>query len=133
MEYNGTEACISVERTVKVWKEDATQACKSIRPEIGLPDLTMEDISEIWDTLKAEGRVLSFCTDNYLVLHSSFCILDFIGEHKFFVRNLANQDWMNNNNDILIINLNDKTLIKGENSKDFVVPPKHYFICKYYL
>ena len=63
MENNSIEACISVERTVKVWKEDATQACKSIRPEIGLPDLTMEDVSEIWDTLKAEGRVLSFCTD----------------------------------------------------------------------
>merc|ERR1719189_1967235 len=65
-------------------------------------EITMEDVSEIWDTLKAE---------------------DFIGEQKFFVRNLANQDWMNNNNDILIINLNDKTLFKGENSKDLVVPP----------
>ena len=76
MENNSIEACISVERTVKVWKEDATQACKSIRPEIGLPDLTMEDVSEIWDTLKAEGRVLSFCTDNNF-FDSSFIILYF--------------------------------------------------------
>ena len=51
------EACISVERTVKVLKEDATRACNSVRPEIGLPRLTMDDVREIWETLKTEGKV----------------------------------------------------------------------------
>ena len=51
------EACISVERTVKVLKEDANRACNSVRPEIGLPRLTMDDVREIWETLKTEGKV----------------------------------------------------------------------------
>ena len=51
------DACISVERTVKVLKEDATRACNSVRPEIGLPSLTMDDVREIWETLKSEGKV----------------------------------------------------------------------------
>ena len=51
------EACISVERTVKVLKDDATRACNSVRPEIGLPSLTMDDVREIWETLKSEGKV----------------------------------------------------------------------------
>ena len=53
------EACISVERTVKVLKEDATRACNSVRPEIGLPSLTMDDVREIWETLKSEGKVFN--------------------------------------------------------------------------
>merc|ERR1712241_198899 len=67
------DACISVERTVKVLKEDATRACHSINSFTGLPSLTMDDVSEIWETLKSE---------------------DFIGEQRFFVQNVVNEEWM---------------------------------------
>ena len=53
------EACISVERTVKVLKEDATRACHSINSFTGLPSLTMDDVREIWETLKSEGKVFN--------------------------------------------------------------------------
>ena len=52
------DACISVERTVKVLKEDATRACHSTNPfDFGLADLDMNDVTEIWETLKSEGIV----------------------------------------------------------------------------
>ena len=55
------EACIGVERTVKVLKEDAARACHSTNPfDFGLADLDMNDVTEIWETLKSEGMRMQY-------------------------------------------------------------------------
>ena len=127
------DACISVERTVKVLKEDATRACHSINSFTGLPSLTMDDVREIWETLKSEGMQYGKVW-NKKIIKILLSILDFIGEQRFFVSHVENQKWMERDgNDILVIDLENKNSIKGENSEDYQIPPKHFFICKYFL